>query len=228
MKLILLGLPIGNAGDVSSRAIRTLSEAKLIICEDTRVLHSLWQKLMNIGLAKEKLAAKVRVINDFNEKLRVGSLVAEIAEADEAVLVSDAGMPVISDPGYNLVKGVLAAGGEISVVPGPDAAMSAVAVSGFPADKVMYLGFLPKKTGKRRQTLEMVKQLSGVTVVIYEGPGRIVKLIDEVETIFGEVEMALCNDLTKVSEKVWRGKTGEVKEKLPEKLHGEWVVVARI
>lgn len=228
MKLKIVGLPIGNVDDISQRAVATLEEAKLIICEDTRVLHSLWQKLMNIGVAKNKLEAKIRVINEFNEKLRVEQLTQEISDVGEAVLVSDAGMPVVSDPGYNLVKGVIAAGGEVSVVPGADAAMSAVAVSGFPADKVVYLGFLAKKAIKRKRALEMFSKVDGVTLVIYEGPGRILKVLDEIEAVWGDVEVSLCNDLTKVSEKIWRGKLTDLRGKLPEKLHGEWVVVARI
>ncbi len=145
MKLVIVGLPLGNIEDISLRAIRTLSEAKIVICEDTRVFYRLWQKLVNDGYLKDKFSGRLMVINDFNEAEKVEWLTDQITLAEEAVLVSDAGMPLISDPGYRLVKEIMRREGTVEVVPGPTAAMSALAASGLSADKVLFLGFLPKK-----------------------------------------------------------------------------------
>ena len=232
MELTLVGLPLGNIEDISLRAIKTLKSADLVICEDTRVFHKLWQKLMNEGYIEDKFLGEIRVINEFNEKERVEGLFEEIKEKSKAVLVSDAGLPTISDPGYRLVKKVVESGGEIKIVPGPTAVMSSVAVSGFSSDKVVFLGFLPKKEGKKKADLEILKDLKGkgVTVVMYESPHRVEKTIKWLSNELGEkTRVVLVRELTKKHEEVMRGSLKELEQRLEKKkMKGEIVLLIRL
>src|SRR3989344_3598659 len=227
MKLSLVGLPLGNIEDISLRAIRTLNEAKTVICEDTRVFHKLWQKLMNDGYLSVLFSGRLIVINDFNEAEKVSWLADQITLAEEAVLVSDAGMPLISDPGYRLVNEILSRGGSIEVVPGPTAAMTALAISGLSADNVMFLGFLPKKAGKRNENWKAVKEMMGITVIIYESPYRVKQTLEEIQTEFGsETLVVIARELTKEYEQIIRGKVSDVLTGL-KPIKGEVVILFR-
>ena len=232
MELTLVGLPLGNIEDISLRAIKALKNASLIICEDTRVFQKLWQKLMNDGYIENKFLGEMRVINEFNEKEKVEGLFEEIKEKGRAVLVSDAGLPTISDPGYRLVNKVIESGGEIKIVPGPTAVMSSVAISGFSSDKVVFLGFLPKKEGKKKTDLEILKKLKekGVTVVMYESPHRIDKTVKWLRDELGERTRAvLVRELTKKHEEVMRGSLKELEQRLgKKKIKGEVVLLIRL
>src|SRR3989344_7460199 len=130
MKLTLVGLPLGNIQDISLRAISTLKEAKLVICEDTRVFYRLWSKLQNLSYLSAPYAGQLAVVNEFNEKIRLQSVLEQLQQAGEGILVSDAGLPGISDPGFALVNAVIVGGGEIDIVPGPTAALTALAAFG--------------------------------------------------------------------------------------------------
>lgn len=227
MKLTLVGLPLGNIEDISLRAIRTLAGAKMVICEDTRVFHKLWQKLQNLGHLSTSFSGRLMVINDFNEAEKVNWLVEQIGPEGEAILVSDAGMPLISDPGYRLVKELLSRGGTIEVVPGPTAAMTALSISGLSADKVLFLGFLPKKLSKRKANWDLVKAADGVTVVIYESPFRVKKTLEEIKTEFGErTPTVITRELTKEYEQVLRGSVEELLAGV-DKIKGEVVILFR-
>lgn len=227
MKLTLVGLPLGNIEDISLRAAKTLSESKFVICEDTRYFYKLWQKLLNIGQLKYAFDGKLFVLNDFNEAEKVGWLLEQLGTEGEAILVSDAGMPLISDPGFRLVNEILARGGKIEVVPGPTAAMTAVAISGFSADKVLFLGFLPKKQSKRKNSWDLIKQADGMTVVLYESPVRVAKTLSEIEAEFGvDLPVVVAREITKEYEEVIRGKMGEIRPGL-KKIKGEVVILFR-
>lgn len=227
MKLTIVGLPLGNIEDISLRQIRTLAEAKIVICEDTRVFYKLWQKLINLGHLRAPFSGRLMVINDFNEADKVNWLLEQIGLDGEAILVSDAGMPLISDPGYRLVRELLPRGGTLEVVPGPTAAMTALAVSGLSGDKVLFLGFLPKKPSKRRVNWDLVKAADGVTVVIYESPVRVKKTLEEIKTEFGQqVQTVIARELTKEYEQVLRGTVVELLES-EKKLKGEVVILFR-
>lgn len=228
MKLTLVGLPLGNIEDISLRSIRTLAEAKIVVCEDTRVFYKLWQKLVNGGYLQKQFDGKLFVINDFNEAEKVNWLLEQIGPDGEAILVSDAGMPLISDPGFRLVNEVLSRGGEVAVVPGQTAAMTAVAISGFSADKVLFLGFLPKKPGKRKANWDLVRAADGVTVVIYESPTRVEKTLSEIEVEFGaETPTVVARELTKEYEQVIRGKVSDLLRRQSLKFKGEVVILFR-
>lgn len=229
MVLKIVGLPIGNINDISLRALEVLKETDYLICEDSRMFNNLWSKMMQMGLT-EKFTGRIRFINDFNEYKALPKVIEEISLLDSAVLVSDAGMPLISDPGYKLVSEGIALGWDIEVIPGPTAESAALAVSGLPTDKYMFLGFLPKTGGKRKTLLENIKtmqELQKFSVVIYESPVRTVKILEEIKIIFGE-ETRVCAtiDLTKISQKILRGKVGEVLGKLNiMKLKGEVTII---
>ena len=227
MKLTLVGLPLGNIEDISLRAIRTLASAKMVICEDTRVFHKLWQKLQNLGQLASSFSGRLMVINDFNEADKVNWLLEQIGPEGEAILVSDAGMPLVSDPGYRLVKELLSRGGTIEVVPGPTAAMTALAISGLSADKVLFLGFLPKKLSKRKANWELVKAADGVTVIIYESPFRVTKTLEEIRNEFGDqTPTVIARELSKEYEQVLRGSVAELLAS-GAKIKGEVVILFR-
>jgi 16S rRNA (cytidine1402-2'-O)-methyltransferase len=232
MKLTVVGLPIGNVEDISARALRLLQETQLIICEDTRMFNNLWSKLTTLGLVK-KFEGRLKFVNDFNEHRVLPRLLEEMNGMEEAVLVSDAGMPLISDPGYKLVRSGLDLGWEVTVVPGPTAESAALAVSGLPTDKYMFLGFLPKKSGKRMEMIKTIKTMSETmkfTAVFYESPLRLEKIMEEMLPVFGaETQTCLALDLTKVSQKIFRGTFQEVFALVEgKKLKGEATLVVSL
>lgn len=229
MKLKIVGLPIGNISDISLRALDTLKSAEFVVCEDSRMFNNLWSKLMQMGLV-ERFTGRLRFVNDFNEYKILPKVIEDISLLDSAVLVSDAGMPLISDPGYKLVSEGISLGWDIEVIPGPTAESAALAVSGLPTDKYMFLGFLPKTGGKRKSLLENIKQMQELqkfSVVIYESPQRTQKLLDELGVVFGEMsKVSVSIDLTKVSQKIFRGEIKEVLAKLSSlKIKGEVSIV---
>jgi len=232
MKLTIVGLPIGNVDDISLRALKTIQEAKYLICEDSRMFNNLWSKLMQLGLA-QKFTGTIRFINDFNEAKILPRILAEICSLESVVLVSDAGMPLISDPGYKLVNRVIEMNWEIDVVPGPTAESAALAVSGLPTDRYLFVGFLPKKIGKRTSVMTTLKEMgerNKMTVVIYENPLRIIKILPEMISTFGENTPAcLAIDLTKVSQKILRGSLGQLLILAKEKrIKGEVVLLVSL
>lgn len=232
MKIFIVGLPIGNIDDISYRAIKTIQESKYLICEDSRMFNNLWTKLIQKGLA-QKYTGTIRFVNDFNEEKTLPRILAEICSLESAVLVSDAGMPLISDPGYKLIKNAVDMDWEIEVVPGPTAESAALAVSGLPTDRYMFIGFLPKKIGKRTSVLNMIKEIgmkTKTTVVIYESPLRINKIMPDLISVFGEKTRAcLAVDLTKISQKIFRGDLNEINNQIFEKkIKGEMVVLLSV
>lgn len=232
MKLTIVGLPIGNVDDISLRALKTIQEAKYLICEDSRMFNNLWSKLMQLGIA-QKFIGTIRFINDYNEVKILPRILAEICSLESVVLVSDAGMPLISDPGYKLVNRAIEMNWEIDVVPGPTAESAALAVSGLPTDRYLFVGFLPKKIGKRTSVLTTLKEMgeqNKMTVVIYENPLRIIKILPEMISIFGENTPAcLAVDLTKVSQKILRGSLGQLLASAKEKrIKGEIVLLLTV
>jgi len=229
--LFVVGLPIGNIEDISLRAIKTLSEAELIVCEDTRNLSHLWAKLKSMDLVKTNLGRMV-VLNDYNERDTVTKLVGQVLEFEKVVLVSDAGMPTFSDPGFRLIKELLSRGGSVKVIPGPSAAIGALAVSGLSSDRVLFLGFLPKKESKRKDLIRTVCGCFdiGITIVVYESALRIEKTLQEFgEMVSGDCQVVIVRELTKVHEEILRGTINRVtKEIAKTKLLGEIVMLFRV
>lgn len=230
MQLTIVGLPLGNAQDISHRAVEALKSADLVICEDTRVFLKLWQKLMNLGYLEEKYQGKFAVINDYNERIKSEELAITLESYQSPILISDAGMPTISDPGFRLINYVRSEGGKVSVVPGPTAVMSAVAVSGLSADRVLFLGFLPKKKGKRDKLYETIKTLktTELTVGIYESPRRVADTISEILDRLGDLDTVIARELTKEHEQIIRGRASDILRQIKEKeIKGEVVILFR-
>jgi len=232
MKITIVGLPIGNIEDISFRALKTIQEARYLICEDTRMFNSLWSKLMQLDMA-QKFTGTVRYINDYNEAKILPRILAEICSLESIVLVSDAGMPLISDPGYKLIHRAIEMDWEIDVVPGPTAESAALAVSGLPCDRYIFVGFLPKKIGKRTTAISTLKEIGSqakITAVIYESTLRLNKVLPEFISILGkDLPACLAVDLTKISQKIIRGSLGELNDAVKNKrLKGEAVLLISI
>ncbi|HTK95986.1 MAG TPA: 16S rRNA (cytidine(1402)-2'-O)-methyltransferase [Terriglobales bacterium] len=204
--LYIVATPIGNLEDITLRAIRVLKEADLIACEDTRQT----QKLLNhYGIEKKTVS-----YHEHNELTRAAELVKDLEEGMQIAVVSDAGMPGISDPGYRLVS--LAVRHRIPVVPIPGASafVAALAVSGLPTDSFRFSGFLPPKSGQRRTLLEEIKR-SPRTQVFYEAPHRIVETLEDVVAVLGgSRQVVVAREVTKMHEEFLRGRADEVLEQL--------------
>ena len=203
--LILAATPIGNLSDASARLIEHLGTAKFIAAEDTRTLLKLARGL---GV---KLDAKLFSLHEHNEAERVNQLL-EIAATEDVLVVSDAGMPTVSDPGFVLVRAAIEAGIEVTVVPGPSAVLAALAVSGLPTDRFSFEGFLPRKSGERKKVFQTLLQ-EPRTMVFFESPHRIDDSLKDALTVFGpERQASVSRELTKKFEQTVRGTIPELLE----------------
>ncbi len=194
--LYLVATPIGNLEDITLRAVRTLRECDVIAAEDTR--HTA-QLLNHLGLHKPLLS-----YFRFNEARRSEEIVQRLAAGERVALVTDAGTPGISDPGQRVVRAALDAGHKVESVPGACAFVSALAASGLPTDEFHFAGFLPHKSGQRRRELERLRVLPG-TLVLYESPYRIERLLEELTELMPDREVVLARELTKRFEEYLRG-----------------------
>lgn len=197
-RLVLVGTPIGNLGDLTPRAVEVLAAADVIYCEDTRRTRAL---LTHAGIKGKRLVA----MDSHREAAAVSRVVEALRAGATVALVTDAGMPGVSDPGDRLVAGVLAAGEEVSVVPGPSAALSALVLSGLPTDRFVFEGFLPRKGRDRVQRLEVIAAETATTV-IFEAPLRVAATLADLARACGAGRrVAVARELTKLHEEVWRG-----------------------
>jgi len=215
--LYVVATPIGNLEDITFRAVRTLNEVDLIASEDTR--HT------KILLDRYTIATPMTSYHKFNIRSKTAHLIHELQLGKNLALVSDAGTPGISDPGYELVAEAVKQGIKVESIPGPSAVITALSVSGLPTDRFIFEGFLPKKPGKKRKALEALKDEER-TVIIYESPFRLVKTLAEIKNIFGERPLAVCREMTKRFEEIMRGSAGDALEKIKDqKVRGEIVLV---
>jgi 16S rRNA (cytidine1402-2'-O)-methyltransferase len=215
--LYLVGTPIGNFGDMTDRARETLGTVDVVAAEDTRRTGRL--------LAHFGIEARMVSMFEGNEDQRTEELLEELRSDHDVAVVSDAGMPSLSDPGYQLVRASVDAGIEVRVVPGPSAVLSALVVSGLPTDRFVFEGFLPRRAGDRRTRLRSLAH-DRRTVVLFESPHRLATLLRDVLAELGDRRVAIARELTKLHEEVIRGRTSEVLARLPDPgLKGELVVV---
>jgi 16S rRNA (cytidine1402-2'-O)-methyltransferase len=217
--LVLVGTPIGNLGDLSPRAVEALSAADAICCEDTRRTGRL---LQHAGVARRPLM----VVNDHTEAGAVEGVLARLAAGERVAVVTDAGMPGISDPGERLVQAAVAAGHRVEVVPGPSAAVTALVASGLPAGRFAFEGFLPRKgSGRTARLAEVAAERR--TVVLYEAPHRLPRTLADLARACGpERRVAIGRELTKLHEETWRGTLGEALDWVADhEPRGELVVV---
>ena len=214
MPLVVVPTPIGNLEDITLRALRTLKEADLVACEDTRRTGRL---LSHYDIKNTLLA-----YHEHNEE-RLAPELAERARLESVALVTDAGTPLVSDPGYRLLTACIEAGVEVEVLPGPSALVTALVASGMPADEATFLGFLPRKGRERKELLERIAT-EQATFVLFESPHRLAKTLGELPD---GARVAVCRELTKLHEEVFRGTAEEAVERFSGGVRGEVVVVVR-
>lgn len=199
--LYVCATPIGNLGDITIRVLKTLKDVDFIAAEDTR--HS--RKLLEHYSIKTSLVS----YHEHNEKHRTGELITRLQEGQNGALISDAGMPGISDPGSILIRKCLEENIKIDVLPGPNAAITALVLSGMPTDSFVYLGFLPLNKGDRKKKLEEAGILP-YTIVFYEAPHRLTRTLKDILETIGDREGAVARELTKLHQTVHRGKISEL------------------
>lgn len=218
--LFVVATPIGNLGDISHRAIETLSKVDVIAAEDTRITKRL---LNHLGLATHCVP-----LHDHNEREVVPRLIERLLRGEAVALVSDAGTPLISDPGYLLINAARDSSIAVVAIPGPSALTAALSVAGLPVDRFAFEGFLPAKGGERTRRLESLLNESR-TLVFYESSHRIVAMLEGLDEIFGgQRQVALVHELTKIHESVERGTARDLLAWLredPNRVRGEFVVV---
>ena len=197
--LYVVGTPIGNLEDISLRALRILRQVDLIAAEDTRTTRKL--------LARYGIETPLTSYHEHNKLTKLDYLLKTLREKDVA-LVSEAGMPGLSDPGYELIRAAIERGIPVVPVPGPSALVTALVVSGLPTDSFVYLGFLPRRREERRRLLELVAR-ERRTLVAFEAPHRLLATLADLKEVLGDRRIAIARELTKVHEEVWRGTTGE-------------------
>jgi 16S rRNA (cytidine1402-2'-O)-methyltransferase len=216
--LVLVGTPIGNLDDLAPRAVQTLAAADVVLCEDTRRTGRLLQAA---GVSARKLVA----VHDHNEAAQVGMVLDRLAAGELVAVVTDAGMPGISDPGEQLVQAAAAAGYEIQVVPGPSAAITGLVASGLPAGRFVFEGFLPRSgSGRTERLAALVAERR--TIVLYEAPHRLARTLADLLATLGDRQVALARELTKLHEETWRGTLAAAVARAAEvEPRGEYVVV---
>lgn len=217
--LYLVGTPIGNLEDITLRALRILKEVDLIACEDTRQTQKL---LSHYGIEKRTIS-----YHEHNEMTRAPELIVQMEEGSSMALVSDAGMPGISDPGYRLVTLAIRHHIPVVPIPGASAFLAALVASGLPTDTFRFSGFLPEKSGKRRSVLESIKS-SPRTQIFYEAPHRIIETLQDLVAVLGpERHVVIAREVTKIYEEFLRGTAAEVLANLRERneIRGEMVLM---
>jgi 16S rRNA (cytidine1402-2'-O)-methyltransferase len=211
--LVLAATPIGDPEDASPRLRRALETADVVAAEDTRRLHRL---VATLGLT---LGGRVVAVYDAVERGRSAALLHEVREGRTVLVVTDAGMPLVSDPGYVLVTEAVAAGLPVTVIPGPSAVTAAVAVAGVPVDRFCVEGFLPRKAGERRTRLNQLAA-DPRALVVFEAPHRLAVALADLADVFGaERRAAVCRELTKTHEEIRRGSLAEL---------AEWAATSRV
>jgi 16S rRNA (cytidine1402-2'-O)-methyltransferase len=212
-RLVVCPTPIGNLEDVTLRVLRALREADVVACEDTRHTRKL--------LDRHGIEAPLVSFHEHNERRRTSELAQRVAAGDQVALVSDAGTPGVSDPGFVLVRECIARGLPVEVLPGPSSVVTALVASGLPGERWRFAGFLPRKEGELRAELERGDE----TLVAFESPGRVARTLRTLAELDPERPVAVCRELTKLHEEIARGTAREVAERFAEGARGEIVLV---
>ena len=219
--LYIVSTPIGNLKDITLRAIEVLKKVDYVLCEDTRVTGKL--------LKAYEIDKRMESFNEFTEDRKTGQVILDLKKGSKIALVSDAGTPLVSDPGFKLVREAGNQGIKVESIPGATAAIAALSVSGLPPDKFLFVGYLPKKEGKRKEILKKVKAIKESlpsTVIFYESPFRVLKLLGEIKEVLGDVDVVICRELTKLHEEVRREKISQTSLHFSQSTpRGEFVVL---
>lgn len=225
MALYIVSTPIGNLKDMTKRAKISLSKMDIILAEDSR-------KTSNLLKSYQISAPKLVTYNDHNKLEKIPEVISWLKQGKKVALVSNAGTPVVSDPGYELVKSAVKEDIDIIPIPGPTALIAALTVSGFPPTRFVFLGFLPKSKKKKTQIFNQLNQSSDLipTVIFYESPKRILKTLKVAQKTLGNIEVVICRELTKKFEEKIRGDLEEALENLEKRqtMKGEITVVLKL
>ena len=214
--LYIVSTPIGNLMDVSHRSLNILSDVDCVLCEDSRITKRLFNKY--------NISNKLKVINDINENSKKDMVVEYLLTGKNLALVSDAGTPCISDPGYRIVNSAKKNNIKVVTIPGQSSVIAAISISGLPTDNFYFQGFLPKKKGRKTKFEELLK--FDCSIVLFESPKRVLKTLNDILNFLGDRTVALCRELTKVYEEVKVDKVSSLIEKKESiKLKGEYVIV---
>ncbi len=217
-RLYVVSTPIGNLEDITFRAVRILKEVAWIACEDTRTTGHL---LHHYGIQTRTFS-----YHEHNEAERAAELVERLAGGEDGAIVSDAGTPLLSDPGYRLVRAAVEANILVEAIPGPSALLTALVASGLPTDQFHFGGFLPHKQGQRTRLLQSLAD-EQATLVFYEAPHRILEALEDIATVLGSRHVVVARELTKLHEEILRGTAGWIRTTLAERdsVRGEFVVM---
>lgn len=222
--LYIVATPIGNLQDITLRAVETLKNVGAIACEDTRKT--------NILLKELKIQRDYRDLISFyeqNEGLRIPQIINFIKNGKDLALVSDAGTPTISDPGFKLVRECIKEGIRVESIPGPSSVISSLVSSGLPTDKFLFVGYLPKKSGHRQKQLKDIDSIIKIiesTIIIFEAPHKLLNTLEEMKDVLGDIDIVLARELTKIHEEVRRGKISNLIEHYKKAVpRGEFVIL---
>lgn len=223
--LYIVSTPIGNLEDITFRALNTLFSVEYILCEDTGKTYSMLKHFLKEGLIIPKLVPYF----EENEQIKIPQIIGDLKKEKNIALVSNAGTPTISDPGFKLVRECVRENIKIVSVPGPSAIITALSASGLPTDKFLFIGFPSNKKNQREklflETKNSLEKLSS-TVIFYEAPFRIIESLESLKTVFGDIEIVIARELTKVYEEFKKGKISEIIAYFSQKeIKGEFVVL---
>ncbi len=224
--LYIVATPIGNLQDITLRAIKILQTVDAIACEDTRKTGVLLARILPIGAIKQKLISYY----EQNELQRIPEIINALKNGLSVALVSDAGTPTISDPGFKLVRECIKEGIKVESIPGPSSVITSLTVSGLPTDKFLFVGYPPKKPGHRKTLFENLTRLPiKTTVILFEGPHHLIRTLTGIMEVFGDINIAICRELTKIHEEIRREKISQSLEHFEKTSpKGEFVILLNI
>jgi len=210
-ELYLIATPIGNLNDLTLRAIEILQSLDLILCEDTRVSGKLLEHIKTLS-NKEFIRPKLLAFHDHNEFKLLPQIIDFLKSGQKIGLISDAGTPLISDPGYKLVRSCLEQNIHVQALPGASSVLTALTLSGFPPDKFLFIGYLPRKSGQRKILIKNlnITPFAHTTIIAFESPYRLIASLQDLLETRGDLEVCVCRELTKMYEEVKRGKVSDV------------------